>query len=282
MTRTLDVALALSLACGCRAEPPSPPRAGLEARIALDRSEARVGDRLGVTVEIDVPPGFEVQAPFLPSSATFVTEAIDSPSSPVEQRRVLLWTVRPRQVGDLRLPELSVPFTTPGGELQQLVLAGLPLRVRSVRPELPARDATFDIRSAPPLAPDTGMRRWPWLLGLALAAAASVAIRRWRAGAVDARQLARGSLAALAAARGTQPREAAQLGALALRSFAARRWRLELDARHAGELGEPIDASLCAALVALERARFAREPLASEVTASLDSAVAYLSDVARR
>ena len=272
----------LLCALGCAADPAPAARQGLEARIALDRSEARVGDRLGVTIEVDVPAGFEVQTPFLPASAAFLTDGIESAPAPAgTHRRVLLWTVRPREVGDQRLPELAIPVTTPGGELQQLVLAGLPLRVLSVRPELPPREASFDIRPAPALERE-GLPAWPWLGALALAAAlAWSAVRRSRSRSADPRQLARSSLAALAAARGAPPRAAASLGARALRAFAARRWEIDLEARTAGELGAPIAEALCAPLAALERARFARAPLASDVTSSLDAAAEYLSDVAR-
>jgi hypothetical protein len=276
--------LACSLAVlACAADAPSVERAGLEARIALDRSEARVGDRLGVTIEIDVPPGFEVQPPFLPTSAEFSTEAMeDVPAPSGTRRRVLLWTVRPRELGDLRLPELSIPFTNPRGELQQLVLAGLPLRVLSVRAELPAREAAFDIRPAPPLARDRAAWLFTALAVLTLAGVAGWIVRR-RGGTrrIDPRALARESLSALADARAASPREAASRAALALRAFASRRWQLDLSAHHASELDEPIATPLRSALAALERARFARAPLADDVTASLESAAEYLSDVAR-
>jgi hypothetical protein len=279
--RCAHVALALC-ALACAAEPAPVARRGLEARIALDRSEALVGDRVGVTIEVDVPPGFEVQTPFLPASASFVTDAIESAPAPAgTERRVLLWTLRPRQVGNQRLPELSIPFTAPGGEVDQLVLAGLPLRVLSVRGQLPERDASFDIRPAP-AAPRDATRLWLGLAALALGAALTLyAARRARRHSADPRQLARASLAALAAARAAAPREAARLGASALRAFAAERWQLDLAARTPGELGDPIAAAQRASLAALERARFARAPLASEVTSSLDAAAEYLSDVVR-
>jgi hypothetical protein len=280
MRRACFALLASALACA--PEPAAVSEHGLEARIALDRSEARVGDRLGVTIEIEVPAGFEVQAPFMPASAAFVTDGIESASGPEgTRRRVLLWTVRPREVGDQRLPELSIPFTTGAGEVQQLVLAGLPLRVISVRGDLPQREASFDIRPAPAL-PSAGPDAWPWLAALALGAAlAWAATLRARRRGADPRELARRSLEALASARAEPPREAATRAALALRTFAAGRWQLDLAARTPGELDEPIAAALRAALASLERARFARAPLASEVTPGLDAAVEYLSDVAR-
>ena len=91
----------------------TPEFRGIHTRIYVDRTEARVGDLLGVTVEVDTPEGFAVEAPDAPpSDEHFVTDRVER-LRPVEipggVRHRILWSLRPRTVGDHRLPELSVP-----------------------------------------------------------------------------------------------------------------------------------------------------------------------------
>jgi hypothetical protein len=54
-------AFLLLVAFGCTES--TPDLRGIQTRIYVDRTEARVGDLLGVTVEIDTPEGFAVEAP---------------------------------------------------------------------------------------------------------------------------------------------------------------------------------------------------------------------------
>ena len=54
-----SLALLLALV-GC--EQPTAAIPGLQTRVYIDRTEARVGDAIGVTIEIETPEGFDVVA----------------------------------------------------------------------------------------------------------------------------------------------------------------------------------------------------------------------------
>ena len=68
-------AVVCSLACS----EPEAPRVGIETRVFVDRAEARVGDPIGVTIEIDTPPGFAIEPPSAPPpNAGFATDAVEA------------------------------------------------------------------------------------------------------------------------------------------------------------------------------------------------------------
>lgn len=277
MSRAGAAALGLALALGCAEEPR--PRAGIETRVSVDRSEARVGDRVAVTVAIETPPGYRVELPGPPIARAFETERVESLDplrSPGALTHRLRWTLRAREVGDRELPALQVPLVRPDGTVQPLVVGGVPLPVRSVMAELPERRAVFDIRPPPPLAPS---RLAAWLGGAAvLAALAGLgvwALRRRRAPepAPDARELARAALAALERALldragRLEPRELASVLAAPLWELVATRFGVATEAATPAELPPDVDPELRAALHALECARFERAPAREPVVAA--------------
>lgn len=260
------VALAAALAAGCDELPPR--EAGIGARVTLDRSEARVGDPIGVTIEVETPAGWSVQTPPAPSSAAFASDTVEL-VAPIETRdglrHHLLWTVRAREVGELELPWLEIPLVRGDGAVQPLRVGGVPLTVRSVRDDLPAREAVFDIRAAPP---DPPTPIWVWALaagGIALVALGIRAIRR-RARALretlgalaDAGQTA---LAALdEAERSADARGFAGRVRAALLPFVARVWKVDASSTTPAELADPVDRELVRILQLVERARFAKRP----------------------
>src|SRR5262249_13530506 len=68
-------ALAASFALfACGREPTS---LGIGARVTADRSEARVGDPIGITVEVETPAGYAIQQPAAPSSAEFASDGVE-------------------------------------------------------------------------------------------------------------------------------------------------------------------------------------------------------------
>ena len=72
------------------------------------------------------------------------------------QRHRLLWTLRARDTGTLRLPILQIPLAHDDGRVEPVAVGGAPLRVRSALAELPEREAFFDIRDPPAPARDPG------------------------------------------------------------------------------------------------------------------------------
>jgi len=260
--RRVVLALAAALAVGCGDA--RPVESGIGARVTLDRSETQVGDPIGVTVEVETPAGFAVQTPPAPSGGAFASDSVklvEPIATPQGLRHHLLWVVRAREIGDQTLPWLDIPLVRPDGAVQALRVGGVPLAVRSVRADLPAREAVFDIRAAPP---DTPTPFWVWALlaaMLALALFAARAIRnRARAIEVANHRLADAGRAALA-----EIDEAERIGdarALAERVRAALLSFIGGDTASAtpGELPERVDRELVTVLGALELARFARRP----------------------
>ncbi|HTO69034.1 MAG TPA: hypothetical protein VMR31_04165 [Myxococcota bacterium] len=269
MTRSLALAAVLVLACG-RGEPPS---LGIGARVTLDRSETRVGDPVGVTVEIETPPGYSVQAPPPPAGGPFASESLQL-VPPIEVpgglRHHVLWIVRAREVGDQALPWLDVPLVRPDGSVQPLHVGGVPLEVRSVKAELPERAAVFDIRMAPPQKP---LPLWVWLAGAALLALGWAGARavRARARAVELRaaQLAAAGRAALDALDGVErepdARKRAARVRAALLGFVAGRWRIETHAATPAELPADVDGEIVRILAGLDAARFGAAPVAGAI-----------------
>lgn len=266
MRRTgLAFAGLLALACG-DALPVEP---GIGARVTLDRSETQVGDPIGVTVEVETPEGFTVQIPPAPSGGAFASDSVklvEPIATPQGLRHHLLWIVRAREVGDQTLPWLDIPLVRPDGAVQALRVGGVPLAVRSVRADLPAREAVFDIRTAPP---DTPTPLWVWALaaaGLALAVLAVRVIRqRARAVQVASTKLAdagRTALAGIDEAEGvTDARAFAGRMRGALLGFIAGVWSVDTASATPAELPAPVDRELVGVLGALELARFAPRPV---------------------
>jgi len=263
--RALVLAAALALGCG----EALPVESGIGARVTLDRSETQVGDPIGVTVEVETPEGFTVQTPPAPSGGAFASDSVklvEPVSTPQGLRHHLLWVVRAREIGDQTLPWLDIPLVRPDGAVQALRVGGVPLSVRSVRSDLPAREAVFDIRTAPP---DTPTPLWVWALlaaGLALVVVAVRVIRaRARAVQASSTKIADAGRAALAeideAERVTDARAFAGRVRGALLGFISGVWSVDTASATPNELPAPVDRELVGVLGALELARFAPRPV---------------------
>ncbi|MFI5314836.1 MAG: hypothetical protein ACHQ6T_03990 [Myxococcota bacterium] len=265
MRRRARLALLLALAACGRAEPPA---LGLGARVTLDRSEARVGDPIGVTVEVETPAGYSLQAPPAPSSGPFASESVELVAPipvPGGLRHHLLWTLRAREVGDQSLPWIEIPLVRPDGNVQPLRVGGVPLAVRSVKADLPERAAVFDIRVAPPERPTP---LWVWALaalGAGLASAVFRALRRRaRASEVRAGRVTTAGRAALVLLDGIEserdPRGAAARVRAALLGFVSGVWNVETSAVTPRELPAEVDGDIVQILGGLDAARFAASP----------------------
>jgi len=150
--------------------------------------------------------------------------------------------------------------------VQLLRVGGVPLLVRSVRAELPAREAVFDIRTAPP---DLPTPLWVWALaaaGLGLAVFTVRAIRR-RARVLRAATSALADAAQVAlealdeAERSADARGFAASVRAALLPFIARVWHVDAARATPAELTQPVDAEFVRILQTLELARFAPRPV---------------------
>jgi hypothetical protein len=283
------LACALVLAIACSSEEPAPP--SLSARVFLDRTELRVGDPLGLTIEIDAPPGYAVEAPTPPPpDPHFVTESLERLEpvlKPDGLRHRILWTLRARDLGEPTTPRLDVPLVRPDGVVQPLAVGGFPIPVRSVIEEVEQRDVYFDIQPAPePVRP----RALAWgAAGVALAAALGVGLlvvrrRRVRPPAAPtpaelrsdaARRLEEALLEA-------DPRALAAQLAATLWDFVARLSGETVGARTAGELPAGVDPRLAAVLAGLERVRFRRAPERAEALQLAAEARTLFRDADRR
>jgi len=260
----LALAAALAVACGDAATVES----GIGARVTLDRTEARVGDPIGITVEVETPRGFSLQTPPAPGDGPFASDSVRvvAPiATPAGLRHHLLWVVRAREVGEQTLPWLEIPLVRPDGAVRPLRVGGVPLEVRSVRAELPAREAVFDIRTAPPIEPTP---LWVWALaaaGVALAILAGRALRRRaRSLRAETTKVADAGRAALTELGEADPdadaRSFAERVRGALLRFVAGVWSVDTSSTTPAELPAAVDRELVRILQALELARFAPRP----------------------
>lgn len=271
------LAAALVLAgCG-RAEPPP---LGLGTRVTLDRSETRVGDPVGVTVEVETPPGYSLQAPPAPTGGPFASDSVELMppiAVPGGLRHHLLWTVRAREVGDQSLPWIDIPLVRPDGNVQPLHVGGMPLAVVSVKAELPERAAVFDIRAAPPEKPTP---IWVWALG-ALGGSLSVWVfralrRRARASEARAGRVTAAGRDALARLEGVEsepdPRGLAARIRVPLLGFVAGVWDVDTAPITPGELPAEVDGEIVRILGGLDAARFAPRPARAPIAGLAEQA----------
>ena len=244
------------------------PTLGIGARITLDRSETRVGDPVGVTVEVETPAGWSVQAPPAPSAEAFASdsvELVEPIAVPGGLRHHFLWTLRAREVGDQALPWIDIPLVRPDGNVQPLRVGGMPLPVLSVKADLPERAAVFDIRGAPPEKPTP---LWVWALaalGAALFTAAFRALRRRaRAAGERAGRVLTAGRSALALLDGVESESDARGFATRVRAallgFVEACWSVKTAAVTPGELPAEVDGDIVRILGVLEGARFAPDP----------------------
>ena len=276
--------LLLVLACSGEVEPVR----GLETRVHLDRTEVRVGDAVGVTIEIDAPEGFEVEVPAAPpSDERFLTEQVERLEPlwlPGGLRHRILWRLRARSVGEHHLPEIGVPLLRPDGRIDRLPIGGIPLPVRSVRSELPEREAYFDLR--PPPTP-RGSSAWVWVGagGALLAGLAVFLLHRRSAGARELESdrvgpLALRALSGLDAALRTEDgRLLADQLAHVLREFVRDRWTVEGQGWTPEELPAEVDDPIAAALHRIDEARFARRPERGPLLEAVSAVQTHLANV---
>ena len=281
------VAALLALAACERGEVAS---LGIGTRVTLDRSETRVGDPVGVTVEVDTPAGYSVQAPPAPSGGSFASdsvELVEPIAVPGGLRHHLLWTLRAREVGDQALPWMDIPLVRPDGNVQPLRVGGVPLPVLSVKADLPERAAGFDIRPAPPEKPTP---IWVWALS-ALGAALFVAVfralrRRARAAGERAGRVLTAGRGALALLEGVESESDARSFATRVRAallgFVEACWNVRTAAVTPGELPAEVDGDIVRILGDLEAARFAPAPARAALGGLAESArerVRYVANV---
>ncbi len=282
--RVVACAIGLLLAA-CTAE--VEPVRGLQVRVHLDRAQARVGDPLGVTIEIDTPPGFSVGRPDPPASAgAFITESIEL-ADRVELegglRHRVLWTLRAKLVGEQSLPSLQLPLVHPEGRIEPLPVAGVPFAVVSVSAELPEREVFFDLRDPPPpQAPRTA-----YYFGGASAAILALLLGavwwRRRHGVLgappDPRILAREALEALRDADEIPDlRPRADRFSSVLRGYVAQRWSVAGEGVTPSDLEPPISDALVELMRSFDRERFAPAPRVRELERSGAEARAWFQD----
>ncbi len=289
--KAIHVTLALTLtlvAAGCA--PEQPPLQGIRTGVSLDRTASLVGDPLGVTIEVETPPGYRLELPATPlGDGPFVTESIQKLEPfeiPGGVRHHLLWTLRPRSVGEHALPELEVPLVLPDGRVQRLPIGALPFHVRSVREEVPEQEVFFDIRPAPQPKRLVSAPVLAALLVTALLGAGILLLRPWRRSQdpslPDPEALTRECALALEAAFAEpDARRLADRLVDALWPFVEGRWQIDTAPRTPAELPESVPAALAGILESLERARFQKTPAREDVLELGRAARAALSDVAR-
>jgi hypothetical protein len=279
----------LALVAACGEEPRTTP--GLQARVFVDRTETRVGTPIGVTVEMEVPPGFDVDSPSPPPpDDRFHTESVE-PLDPellsAGSRHAIRWTLRARAAGDQQLPELLVPLVRPDGEVEPVPVGRLPIRVASTLEEFPERETYFDIRPAPDREP-----AWPasWTAGAAAAALSLAGLvfflvraRRRRTPELDLCALAERCIGELEASLAEpDPRALAGRVDAALRGFVTARFAIDTRARTPRELPAQVDRPLVDLLAGIDGARFRRSPEREHVLALARDARGFLAGVGQR
>jgi hypothetical protein len=287
MTRTCAAVACLLLVAGACSSEERALR-GIQTRVFVDRTEARVGDAVGVTIEIEAPNGFRVDRPAPPPpDERFLTESLE-PIEPLRApggvRHRLLWTLRARSVGEHRLPLVEVPLVFPDGRTEPLPIGGTPLPVRSVRDELPAQETYFDIR--PPPEP-TWLTRGV-LAGLGAAAAAVLALgvvlvlRRRRSEEPEPSEhaLARSAIEAIEQALAVEnPRRLADAIGDALYVFSGARFGVATASAVPEDLEPVVDPALVALIRDVERMRFARATSRDSALQHARKAREYLQEI---
>ena len=283
--RALALPCALALAaCG----PRETASLGIGARVTADRSEARVGDPIGITIEVETPVGYAIQPPAVPGAEAFESDGVElvAPFAvPGGLRHHLLWKVRARAVGDQTLPWLDVPVVRPDGAVQPLHIGGVPLAVRSVTDSVPPREAVFDIRAAPP---DRPTPLWVWALAALAIGLGWLVLHALRLRARRAREragrVATAGREALARLDGVEaesdPKSFAERVRGALLEFVARIWHVETSAATPGELPAEVDGEIVRLLGGLDAARFAPRPALAPLVPLAEHARERVRDVA--
>jgi hypothetical protein len=236
------LALALAPALGHAAPPERPLPAQLGATLVIEPPRIEVGDPFEVEIAVVTPPDHAV-APAPVPKATPGLWILDA-ERPVVERQPGRWVhrqrfrARARATGELVWPALELGVEGPDGAKTSVQVPARPFVVRSLLDDHPERRSFFSYRAPSGLEGGRG----PWLPALvgALFALAGVGLVAWvrharaaAAAAAGARAaapaLASGESATLDALRhaaaASDPVRAADLGAAALRDWAAERAR---------------------------------------------------------
>ena len=326
MRTTAAVGLALALACGRdetapRAEPaeplaatsaPAPAPASLRASVVLEPPRVEIGDVFTVEVAVVTPPGHRVAPAQVPKAVPglAIVEALlpsldQEPGRWVHHQR---FRVRASATGPLRWPALELGVEAPDGTRLVVVAAERPFEVVSLLAEHPERRSPYSLFRTARLE---GPSRSPWLPALlgsfaTLAALGLIAgVRRARrarppapGSAADALPGDAATAAVLAAleraeAESGDPVRAADLASVALRRWAAERFRApRLRAATTEELTREAPpfllttrhAAFVAALIAFDALRFPprRERPDAELHAALRRARALVASTTER
>lgn len=233
----------VALACSGEPAPPPPDTpVALQAAIAIEPPQLRVGDVAVVELSVVTPPEYRVP-PVRPPDAVAGVWLLGAEALPVvaDGARLVHRTrirVRARETGSFAWPALSVEVEDPSGMRTRIATEERPFEIVSVLPLVPERVEPFAYRL--PAATTRGPSPWVSAAAggaatLAMLALGLVAIRMRRR-ARD-RAVARAALLAAspwvealasldaARARGDEAwREAGGVGAQALRRYVARRF----------------------------------------------------------
>lgn len=124
---------------------------GVQVEARLTRTEATVGDRVGLEIIVRAPPGVTATAPDLPLRVgdLDLIERLPDESAPDGSERRLRYVLSPFQTGDLFVPSIVVRYSTTDGREATVQTNALPLRVTSV---IPPGDPATTVRDLRPQA----------------------------------------------------------------------------------------------------------------------------------
>jgi hypothetical protein len=244
MTRTIAVALGV-LALACSGEPAAPPPAtpvALQAAVAIEPPQIRVGDVAEVEISVVTPPDHRVP-PVRPPAAVDGVWLLGAEALPVvaDGARLVHRTrirIRARETGSFVWPAVAVQVEDASGARTSLATQERPFAIVSMLPLAPERVDPFSYRT--PATTATGLSPW---LAAAAGGAATLATLALGLVAVRLRRRARDRAATRAELQATRPwveavaaleaaraldtsawREAGGAGAQALRRYVARRY----------------------------------------------------------
>jgi hypothetical protein len=186
------------------------------AEVRLRPGEPRVGDRLGLDLEITAPERFAIELPDLDRALDrFIVLDVETRGRDGERAALRRYHIQADRSGRIRIPGLRIEVTDPdrGGEARELLTEEIPFTVAPVL----AEDAAAALRPGPgrlSVSPPPLYLRWyVWAIAaIPVVAIALVAARRWRRrrralARLDAYERALSRLRELAAAGLPEPDE---------------------------------------------------------------------------
>ncbi len=124
---------------------------GVQVEARLTRTEATVGDRVGLEIVVRAPAGVTATVPDLPlrvGDLDLIERLPDESASDGSERR-FRYVLSPFQTGDLFVPAIVVRYSTSDGREATVQTNALPLRVTSV---IPPGDPATTVRDLRPQA----------------------------------------------------------------------------------------------------------------------------------